>query len=284
MILITGAGGTVGSALINELKGSGRPLRLTFHTPAKATQAAAAGYDALSCDYAQPATLGPALDGVESVFLLSNGILGQAEGEINVVEAARAAGVRRIVKLSVWGAEDEAFAMAAMHRRVERVIEESGLEWTFLRPNNFMQSFIAYDAPTIRAEGALYAPAGEARVNHIDVRDIARVAALALTRPGHAGRAYTLSGPRAISYAEAAEILAEALGKPVRYVAVPDEAARAAIMSEGAPEIYADYLIELYRYFRAGGAAGATSTVRDLTGRDPIAFEQFAREYAATFA
>jgi uncharacterized protein YbjT (DUF2867 family) len=284
MILITGAGGTVGAALINELKGSNQAIRLAFHSPEKAARAKAAGYDVITFDYAQPATLKPALDGVDTMFLLSNGIEGQAEGEINVVNAAKANRVKRIVKLSVWGADAESFAMARMHRTIERAIEESGLEWTFLRPNNFMQGFITYDAATIRAESAFYAPAGAALVNHVDVRDIAGVAVQALTAPGHAGKAYTLSGPRAISYAEAAATLSEALGKTVKYVDVPDDAARSAMIADGAPEIYADYLIDLYQYFRAGGAAGVTTSVKDVTGRDPISFEQFAREYAAAFA
>jgi uncharacterized protein YbjT (DUF2867 family) len=238
----------------------------------------------ITFDYAQPATLKPAVDGVDTMFLLSNGIEGQAEGEINVVNAAKANRVKRIVKLSVWGADAESFAMARMHRTIERAIEESGLEWTFLRPNNFMQGFITYDAATIRAESAFYAPAGAALVNHVDVRDIAGVAVQALTAPGHAGKAYTLSGPRAISYAEAAATLSEALGKTVKYVDVPDDAARSAMIADGAPEIYADYLIDLYQYFRTGGAAGVTTSVKDVTGRDPISFEQFAREYAAVFA
>ena len=283
MILITGAGGTVGSALVNALKGSGHPLRLAFHTPEKAARAAAAGHDVVTCDYHRHETLAPALDGVNALFLLSNGVVGQAEGEINVVEAASAAGVERLVKLSVWGAGEEAFALAALHRRVERAIEASGLAWTFLRPNNFMQSFLTYEAASIRAEGAFYLPAGEARVNHVDVRDIARVAMLALTEPGHAGKAYALSGPQAISYAEAAALLGAATGRPVRYVSVPDASMHAALMAGGAPAPYADCLIDLYQYFRTGGAAGVSSDVKAVTGRDPIPFVQFAREYAAAF-
>jgi uncharacterized protein YbjT (DUF2867 family) len=284
MILITGAGGTVGTALVEELKGSDQQIRLAFRSKDKAKKAAAAGNNVVTLDYAQPETLGPAFEDVDTMFLLGTGVLGQAEGEINLVNAAKAAGVKRIVKLSVWGADAEEYALARMHRTVERAIEASGLDWTFLRPNNFMQSLIAYEAETIRAERAFYLPAGQAKVNHIDVRDIARVAAKALMAPGHAGKAYNLSGPKAISYAEVADILSEVLGKQVRYVAVPDDAAKSAMIAGGAPELYADYLIELNQYFRAGGAAGVSSAVKDVTGRDPIMFEQFARDYAAAFA
>lgn len=283
MILITGAGGTIGSALVHELKGMQHPFRLAFRSQEKAARAAAAGHQVVTLDYAQPATLPAVLEGVDTLFLLGTGIVGQAEGEINVVEAARAAGVGRIVKLSVWGADTEAFALAAMHRRIERAIEESGMAWTFLRPNNFMQGFITFEAASIRSEGAFYLPAGEARVNHVDARDIARVAVNVLTLPGHEGKAYTLSGPRPISYTEAAAILSAVLGRPVRYVAVPDDVAHASMIASGAPATYADYLIDLYRYFRAGGAADTTTAVRDVTGCEPIPFEQFAREYAAAF-
>jgi len=284
MLLITGAGGTVGTALVEELKGSDQTMRLTFRSKDKAEKAIAAGYDAVALDYAQPETLVPAFDGVASVFLLGTGVLGQAEGEINVVNAAKAAGVAKIVKLSVWGAEAEEYALARMHRTVERAIEASGLGLMFLRPNNFIQSFIRYEAESIKAEGAFYLPAGEAKINHIDVRDIARVAARALTAPGHAGKAYNLSGPQAISYAEVADILSQVLGKQVRYVAVSDDAAKSAMIAGGAPELYADYVVELNQYFRAGGAAGVSSAVKDVTGRDPITFEQFARDYAEAFA
>jgi uncharacterized protein YbjT (DUF2867 family) len=284
MILITGAGGTVGTALVEELKGSHQKIRLAFRSLDKAEKAAAAGYDAVAFDYTQPETLGPAFDRVDSVFLLGTGVLGQAEGEINVVNAAQAAGAKKIVKLSVWGADAGAFALARMHRTVERAIEASGLDWTFLRPNDYMQNFITFEAGSIRAEGAFYLPTGEARISRIDVRDIARVAAQALSAPGHEGKAYNLSGPKALSNAQAAGILSNVLGKKVSYVPVPDDAARSAIIAGGAPELYADYVIELYQFFRAGGAEAVSPAVKEVTGRHPIPFEQFARDYREALA
>lgn len=281
MILIIGAGGTVGTALVEELKGSDQKMRLAFRSKGKAEQAA--GYDVVTLDYTQPETLQPAFDGVGTVFLIGTGVVGQAEGEINVVNAAKAAGVKKIVKLSVWGAEAERYALARLHRRVERAIEASGLDWAFLRPNSFMQNFIL-DAASISAEGVFYLPADEAKINHIDVRDIARVAAKVLTTPGHEGKAYNLSGPKAISYAEAAGILSDVLGKKVSYVAVPDDVAKSAMISGGVPELFADYVIELNQFFREGMAEGVSSAVKDVTGHDPITFKQFARDYMEAFA
>lgn len=283
MILVTGAGGTVGTALVEELRPEARRLRVAHHSAAKAEKAKAAGLDAVTLDFAKPQTLPPALEGVETVFLLGTGGIGQAEGETNVVHAAKAAGVKKIVKLSVLGAAGEAFSFARIHRAVERAIEASGLAWTHLRPNGFMQNFVHYMAGSIKAQGAFYLPAGDAKVSHIDARDIARVAAKALTTSGHEGRSLDLTGPQALSYAQAAEVLSRVLGKPVSYVAVSDEAAKAAMLAGGMPEFYADALIDLNQQYRKGAGSVVTTTVRDVTGREPVTFEQFAKAHASAF-
>ncbi len=178
MILVTGADGTVGTALVKELQLRGERPRMAYYSGDKAEKARAASQDAVALDFAKPETIRPALAGVDKVFLLGTGGLGQAEGEINVVNETKAAGIRRIVKLSVWQAETEAFEFARIHRRVERAIEAPGLEWTFLRPNGFMQNFANYMGATIKAQNAFYQNAAHTRTSHIDARDIARVAAV----------------------------------------------------------------------------------------------------------
>lgn len=280
MILVTGAGGTVGSAVLAELKSAGHKARAGYHSPDKVEKERAAGGDAVSIDFAKSETLRPALAGVDSVFLLGTGGRGQAEAEIAVVDAAKAAGVKRLVKLSVWDAAGERFEFAKIHRAVERAVEASGLAWTFLRPNGFMQNFVTYMAGSIKAQGTIYQPAGDASISHIDVRDIARVAALALTTTAHEGQAYELSGPEALSYADAATTLSRVLGKPVGYVPVSDDAARAGMLAAGMPDFYVDYLLDLNRHYRSGGGAQVTPTVKTVTGRDAITFEQFARDHA----
>lgn len=283
MILVTGAGGTVGTAVLEELRAAGQRPRVAYHSREKAEKAKSAGHDAVALDFGKPETLKPALAGVDAVFLLGTGGMGQIEGETNVANAARAAGAKRIVKLSAWGAAGEGFAFAKIHRAVERTIEASGLAWTHLRPNGFMQNFVNYMAGSIKAQGAFYVPAADAKISHIDVRDIARVAVKALTAPGHEGKAYDLSGPQGVSYAEAAEILSRVLGRKVAYVAVTDEAAKAGMVAGGMPDFYADYLIELYQFYRKAGAGSVTTAVKDVTGRTPIALEQFLKEHAAAF-
>lgn len=239
MILVTGAGGTVGTPLIAALKAGGHRFRAAYHSPDKADQARRNGLDAVLLDFAAPETLTPALAGVDTVFLLGTGVKGQIEGETNVVMAAKAGGVKRMVKQSVWAAGDEGYPLAKMHRTIEKAMESSGIAWTFLRPNGFMQNFADDMAGSIKDKSAIFQPAADCKISHIDARDIASVAARLLTASGHEGKAYDLSGPQALSYDEAAKTLSRVLGKDVTYVALKDEDARAGMTAAGLPDFYA---------------------------------------------
>ena len=283
MILVTGAGGNVGRPLIDELAAAGVPTRAANRSADKAARAKAAGLDAVSVDYARPESLSPALDGVDAVFLLSAGVQGQIEGETNVVRAAKAAGVRRIVKLSVFGAAEEEFGFARTHRPVEREIEASGLAWTFLRPASYMQNFTNFMAPTIRSQHAIYTLIPDAVFNHVDTRDIARAAAKVLTESGHDGQAYTLTGPRSFSYRDAARTIGDVTSTPVQVVALTEGDARAGMKAHGVPDVYADHLVDLDRWYESGKGDQLTSSNRDVTGREPTSFESFVKELAAEF-
>ena len=283
MILVTGAGGNVGRPLLEELASAGMPVRAAYHSADKAAQAKAAGLDAVMVDYARPETLAPALDGVDAVFLLAAGVQGQVEGETNVVRAAKAAGVRRIVKLSVFGASEEEFGFARTHRPVEREIEASGLAWTFLRPASYMQNFTNFMAPTIRSQHAIYTLIPDAVFNHVDTRDVARVAATVLARDGHEGQAYTLTGPRSFSYREAARIIGDVTGTPVQVVALSESDIRAGMKAHGVPDVYADHLVDLDRWYESGKGDVLTSSIRDITGREPTSFESFVEEFRERF-
>jgi uncharacterized protein YbjT (DUF2867 family) len=284
MILVTGAGGNVGRSLLDELAAAGTPTRAAYRSADKAAQAKAAGRDTVTLDYARPETLPPALDGVEAVFLLSAGVQGQIAGETNVVRAARAAGVRRIVKLSVFGAAEEEFGFARTHRPVEREIEASGLAWTFLRPASYMQNFTNFMAPGIRSQHTIYTMIPDAVFNHVDTRDVARAAAIVLTRGGHDGQAYTLTGPRSFSYRDAARTIGEVTGTPVQVVALTEGDARAGMKSHGVPDLYADYLVDLDRWYATGKGDVVTPSVREITGRDPNSFGSFVEEFSDRFA
>jgi len=273
MILVTGASGTVGSEVVKALGGRGARVRAGYRTH---PQNVPKGVESVALDYDRPDTVRPALKDVETLFLLSNTV----DVERKVVDEAKKAGVKRIVKLSVFRAEEEGFTFARWHRGVEKYIESSGLRWTFLRPNGFMQNVVTYMGETIRKESALYASAGNGAASHVDARDIGAVGAKVLTESGHEGKAYELTGPVALTYGQIAASLTTALRRPIRYVPISHAQYKQAAVAAGTPEGYADALVELNRYYEEGQAARVSPAVRQLTGRDPIAFAQFAHDYA----
>jgi uncharacterized protein YbjT (DUF2867 family) len=281
MICVTGAGGTVGSEVVRQLEAAKVPFRAAYFSKDKVEAARKKGLDAVSIDFNHPETLRAAFKGCDKLFLLSSSAPNQTELELNAVEAAKAAGMRSIVKLSVWGADEGAFDFAKVHRPVEKAIEASGLSWTFLRPNSFMQNVVTYMAPTIRSDGAFYSAADEARISHVDVRDIAAVAVKALTSSGHEKKAYTLSGPEALTYDALASVLTKVLGRPIRHVKLSPRELKEGLLSSGIPPELAEKLLDLERFYREQRASGVTNDIRQVTGRDPIRFEQFARDRAA---
>jgi uncharacterized protein YbjT (DUF2867 family) len=283
MILVTGAGGTVGSEVVRQLQAAGAPFRAAFHTTSKAEAARANGIDAVVIDYAQPETLPAALDGIDKLFLLANGA-DQAQREIDAVNAAKTAGVKHVVKLSVVGAQEEAFSFAKIHRAAEKGIEGSGLAWTFLRPNGFMQNLANYMIGTIKEHGAIFSSTEDAKIAHVDVRDIAAVAVKVLTEPGHEGKSYTITGPEALTYDDVAEQLTAASARTVRHVRVSDADVKSGMITTGAPEAYADAYLDLIRFYRTGAASETSDDVRRVTGRDATPFAQYARDHASTFA
>lgn len=285
MILVTGAGGTVGSELVRQLEKAGAKFRAAFHTEAKAKAAREKGVDAVLIDYQKPETLRAALEGVDKLFLLSNGGQIQFDMETNAVKAAKESGLKHVVKLSVFGAEEEEFLFAKkIHRPIEKAIQKSGLAWTFLRPNGFMQNMANFNGPTIKSQGAFYSSVGEARMSHVDVRDVAAVGVKALTEPGHESKAYTLTGPEGLSYPQMAEKLSKATGRKINYVNLAPDQLKQGLLGAGVPDAYADLLLDLERYYLAEKASAVTRDVRKVTGRDPIKFDQYAKDNASAFA
>ncbi|GAA3431787.1 SDR family oxidoreductase [Kutzneria kofuensis] len=280
MILVTGASGNVGSALLGCLRAEGVATRAAYRDPGMTARAIESGRSAVTLDLAEPRTLGPALDGVEAVFLL--GAMGPAQTaqELTMLDAARATGTR-VVKLSVWRADEGLSPVARLHRPVEQALFTSGLRWTVLRPNFYLQNFLRQ--PSIRDAGEFSFPLITAPISFIDAGDVARVAARVLTTDGHDGRVYPLTGPKALTYTEAAAVFGDVLGRRVRYVGPPDDEARAAMLSRGMPEFHADALIDVARAYRDGGADTVTSAVPDLTGRPALGFADFVRQHRDVF-
>ena len=281
MVCVTGAGGTVGREVIKQLESEKAPFRAAYFSNEKADAARAKGIDAVIIDYNRPENLRPAFQGCDKLFFLGPNALNQSELERNAVEAAKAAGVRHIVKQSVMGADEESYSLAKVHRSVEKAIESSGLAWTFLRPNSFMQNVATYMGETIRAEGAFYSASGKAKISHVDVRDIAAVAVKALTEPNHEGKAYTLSGPEVLTYDDLASELSKALGRSISHINLPPSDLKNAMLAEGMPEEIADRMLDLERYFREDQASRITNDVNQVIGRDPRRFAQYARDCAS---
>ena len=285
MILVTGATGTNGAELVKLLSSRGVPLRALVRSRNRGTAIAALpGVESVVGDFDDPASLGRALAGVERAFLLTPSTDRAEAQQLAFVAAARGAGVRHVVKLSQFAADEGSpVRFLRYHAAVERAIRESGMAWTFLRPNLFMQGLLGF-AGSIRAEGRFHAAAGDARVSVVDVRDNAAAAAAALTEGGHEGCIYDLSGPEALTHAEMAAKLSEAAGREIAFVDVPPDAMRGALVGTGMPLWQADGLVEDYAHYRRGEAAAVLPGVEDATGQPPRGFSSFARDYAAAFS
>ena len=284
MILVTGATGKNGTELGKLLASRNIPFRAMVRSTDRTTElATAAGVELVVGDFDDKASIERALRGIERAFLLTNSTERAEEQQRGFVATAGRTGLKHIVKLSQFAA-DEASPVRFLryHAAVERAIIESGMAYTFIRPNLFMQGLLGF-SQSVKAEGRFFAAAGDAKISVVDVRDNAAVAAAALTRLGHEGRTYTLTGPAALTHAEMAAGLSEATGHPIAFVDVPPEAMRDALLGMGMPPSQADGLVEDYAHYRRGEAASVASGVQDATGQMPRPFAAFARDYASAF-
>lgn len=279
MILVTGAVGNVGRVLVPLLHARGARARVLVRRPDR-YRAPGPEVEVCAGHFGAPETLAPALAGVHTVFLLSGVHPEMVALQCRMVDAARTAGVRRIVKLSGMDASPSApIALGRWHGEVEAAIEAAGLDFTHLRPNIFMHNLLG-QAAAIAASGELRAALGDGRVSLVDVRDIAEAAARVLLEPGHDRRAYTLTGPRAITQAEVAALLAGATGRSVRYVPLSPAQAREEMTAARMPEWWADLLLELYAVAAAGGCSRVAPDAQQLLGRAPRDFASFAADHA----
>ncbi len=280
MILVVGANGTVGSHVVEQLLEEGREVRVLARDRAKAAKHGKRAQVVVG-DLTQRQTLGAAFAGVERVFLLSQGpeLL-----ENDAIDAAKAAGVQHVVKLSSmgFGAERDALAIANWHRAVEAHLVASGLAWTILRAGGFSSNALGW-AHTIKTEGAVFAPTGNGKVAVIDPRDIAAVAVHALTRPGHEHQRYELTGPEALSFAEQVALIGAAIGRPLRFVDVPPSVAREAMLQAGMSAPFADGMLQVLARIKAGDAATISPAVEQLLSRKPRTFATWAQDNAAAF-
>ncbi len=280
MILVLGATGTTGGEVARQLIAAGQKPRLLVRNPDKAREFQGKA-EIVRGDLDRPDSLVAAMKGVEKLYLVSAGANGPAL-EANAVEAAKTASVKHVVKLSVIGADTPVLIFSRWHAQSEKRLMESGLKWTMLRPGNFMSNALAW-AKTIKSEGAFYQPTGDGRWAAIDPADVGAVALKALTTPGHEGKAYTLTGPESLSAAQYAAKLSSVLGKPVKFVDVPPEAARESLLKSGLPPVYVEALTDLLAAMKAGKTDVVTDTVEKVTGRKAGTFEAWVRRNIGAF-
>ena len=276
MILITGATGNVGGELVRQLSAAQQPVRALVRSSDRAGKLA--GVETAAGDLDKPASLATALKGVRAVFLL-----GGYPDMPSILSAIRQAGVERVVLLSsrsVAGGKPDN-AIVSMWMVSEAAVRSSGVSWTILEPSGFMSNALRW-APQIRASDVIRAPFADAPIAMIDPADIAAVAALALTSPGHDSRTYMLSGPEAIRPADQVRVLAEVLGRNLRFEAQPDAEARIE-MSKSMPAKVVD---AFFRFFVDGefDDSSVLPTVQQVTGRQPRTFRQWALTARSLFA
>lgn len=282
MILVIGGRSKIGAALIGDLLARGQQVRALVRAgePPGGLPAAA---EIVTGDLADEGSLVTAMNGTEKVFLLSSPHPDAVSWHRNAIDAARRTDVQLLVRSSILGADrDPPAEFIGAHTACDRYLEDSGLPYVIVRPNLFLQNIPESTIPAIDAAGNFYVDAGEARISMVDTRDVAAVAAVALTEPGHAGARYDVTGPEALSYADVAAKLTKALGRPVTYIEAPDEAVRQALLGAGLTEWFASALIGLYQDYRNSGTGGyaaqVTGTVTRLTGSAPRTLDELLAE------
>jgi uncharacterized protein YbjT (DUF2867 family) len=282
MLLVTGATGTTGNEVLRGLRDRELDVRALVHDESKTDAVKELGAEPVVGEMGDPKTLEPALEGIERAYLVSPLSPMQAEYEQVFVETAKAAGVKHVVKLSTIGASTQSpLRFGRNHAVVEQALRESGLEWTFLRPNGFMQNNLAW--PPRVQDGRFYSPVPDAAFSIVDARDVAEVAIAALTADGHAGKAYALTGPEAISYRDQVRRLFAAAGREVEVEEVPAEAVKQALVEAGVPPWNAEGLAEVWELYASGGATLVATGVQDVLGRLPRDLDTFARDHADAF-
>jgi uncharacterized protein YbjT (DUF2867 family) len=281
-ILVTGATGNTGRAVVDALIERGAPVRAMVRAEADRGKLRP-GVESVVADFDDSPAIEAAVDGAERAYLVTPSSAEAEEQQKRFAELAAKAGVRHLVVLSQLGAQEHSpDRFLRYHGVVEQHVRDLGIGYTILRPNLYFQGLLTF-AGSISTEGTFYAPIGDATVSAVDVRDIAAVAAVVLTESGHEGATYTLTGPQAITHAQIAAALTAALGRTITFTDVPPEAFDASIRNL-LPPWQVDGLLEDYAHYRRGEAAAVSPVVEEVTGSAPHSIDQFARDYATAFA
>jgi uncharacterized protein YbjT (DUF2867 family) len=283
MILVTGATGTIGKDVVKELRGMGARFRVVARDPEKARELLG-GVEVVRADFRDRASLDAAFEGGTKLFLLGPGSPTQVADQHNAIEAATAAGITHVVRSSAFLSDTgSVVSLGRWHGQTDEELRRSGLKWTILQPEAFMQNLLG-GVESIKQQGVIYGTSKDGKIAMIDSRDIARVAVCALVDRGHEGKTYVVTGPEAIDYAQVAETFSQVLGRPVRYVDLAPEQARLAMLGRGLPEWLVDILLETSSIYAAGRGAPVTDAVEQVGGAKPRTIAQFVRDHVLAFA
>ena len=280
-ILVLGATGVTGGQVARQLIEAGYKPRLLVRTRAKAV-AFENKATIFEGDLDNDAQVASAVAGIEKLYLVSAGLPGRFQ-EVRVIDAAKRAGVRHVVKLSVLTADQPEVTYAHWHAGTEKHLRDSGMAWTMLRPAHF-QSNALFWADTIKSQSVFYQATGEGKWAAVDPKDIGAVAVKALTTTGHEGKAYALTGPESTNAAGYAAILANALERPLSFVDVPAEQMKSNLVGYGLPEEYVDAAMELMAATKANDWDQVSPDVKAVLGRPAGTFDEWAKRHAAAFS
>ena len=283
MITVFGATGNTGAPLVDALLAKGTRVRAVTSDSAKFESLRAKGCEAVAADFSDPAALERACAGADRIYLVTPAHLDMRRWKANVIAAAKAAGVRHVVLATGLGASPKArVTFGQWHSETQELLKESGLDWTFVQPTYFMQNLL-WQAESIARDGVYHDDMG-GPVAWIDARDIADVAAEALTGAGHEGKAYGLTGPEALNGEDIAALLSEVTGRTIRCAPLSPEDSRAAMTSAGMQDEVAAAMVELASIAPKGYLAGIETTVSDVLGRPARRFRDFIAEHRHAFA
>lgn len=286
-ILISGATGNIGRELTKYLASKNIPFRAMVRSMDQIKDFNSlnfSGAEFILGDFNDPKSLENALKGIEKAFLLTNSSEQAEQQQTDFVNAAANAGVQHIVKLSQWAADiNSPVRFLRYHAVIENLIKKSGMDYTFLRPNLFMQGLLGF-RETIINQNQFFGAIGNAKISIIDTRDIAAAAGEALSSTGHEGKIYDLTGPESLTHDQMAQRLSAVLGRKIEFIDITPKALKQTLLHVGFPEWQAEGLVEDYAHYKLGEAAEVKSGVKDATGNDARSFDNFATDYASLFA